>query len=78
MMNKQVPWGSKRILRGTSFVPPLSVEFTETTMHTIKNNRANLIDNETLPPSTFMFELTDNRVIDKVPHESMSFANRGP
>ncbi|MCJ1378218.1 hypothetical protein MMC17_001315 [Xylographa soralifera] len=78
MTNKQVPWGSNRILRGTSFVPPLSVEFMETMMHTIKSYRANLIDNETLPPSTFMFELSDNRMIQKVPHEAMSFANRGP
>ena len=78
MTNKNVPWGSNRILRGTTFVPPLSIEFMETMMQSTQAYRANLVDNEALPPSTFMFELTDNRVIQKVPHEAMSFANRGP
>ncbi|KAI9874727.1 MAG: hypothetical protein M1830_009306 [Pleopsidium flavum] len=78
MTNKQVPWGSNRILRSSSFVPPLKTEFMATIMQELRDYRANLTNNADLPPSTCLFELTDNRELQRVPHDAMSFANRGP
>ncbi|KAI9845251.1 MAG: hypothetical protein M1837_005007 [Sclerophora amabilis] len=78
VITHRVPWGVRRLVRGASFIAPVNIPFVKSLVQDLKELSERIPGPNPMPPSTVMYELTDNTLLSQVPHGTMSFANRGP